>query len=205
MPPDTPPGSPSPRAVRWPSRRSRAGRALAVRLDRATTRSSGRTLLVGNRPAEPPGASELVRAPADPARLPDGPFDTIVAPLVLAVSPEPRRLLEALAARLDHVGSLWFVEPTRRPGGAGRFEERLAPWCVRHRGLRPDLDVPAMMRDVGLTVVDVERFVMRTVIWPLRHTVAGRATIVGYPTGDRVGGDGSYTGRAPGAGEDHDG
>lgn len=167
----------------------------AAWLARAATAARGRVLVVGDRPVELPiadpssagdtGVEEVVRVPdavaVDAAGPATGRFDTIIAPLVLAAAADPHASLRALAAGLAGRGSLWFVEPTRRPGSAGRLEERLAPWCVARWGLRPDLDVPAMMRGVGLTVVDVERFVMPTVIWPLRHAVAGRATTVVVP------------------------
>jgi hypothetical protein len=63
------------------------------------------------------------------------------------------------------------LEPHRPPGARGWLADRLAR-LVRARYLvRPDLPVPALVRDAGFVISSIERFTMPTRVLPLRPFV----------------------------------
>lgn len=100
-----------------------------------------------------------------------GPFDSIVSlirlPLVADLDGFFRTVFELLADD----GHLYFVEPVRRSGRAGRV---LALGGLVGRvagGLHLDRDLPAEIRRRGMVVTDLLRFEVPTLSAPLRPFV----------------------------------
>jgi hypothetical protein len=84
-------------------------------------------------------------------------------------------------------GSALVVEPVDRPVPGGLVLGTVGALHRRVRGLQVNRDVPATIRCTSLTVVDIERIVMPTPIWPLRSFVALTAARVALPSTDDVG------------------
>ena len=102
-------------------------------------------------------------------------FDLIVSTGRLVGAPDLLWTLRALVARLAPHGELVAVEPVGRSGTIGLLAASLGACLPGVDGLHLSRDVPATVRAAGLTVVDVERFVVPTWLWPLRHVVQLRA------------------------------
>ncbi|HEY5153971.1 MAG TPA: hypothetical protein VIJ47_04500 [Acidimicrobiales bacterium] len=103
------------------------------------------------------------------------PFDLILSTGRLLGAPDLLWTLRALVARLASHGELVAVEPVGRSGTIGLLSASLGTCLPGVDGLQLSRDVPATVRAAGLTVVDLERFVVPTRLWPLRHFVQLRA------------------------------
>lgn len=115
------------------------------------------------------------------AGLAAGSFDTVVTVGALATVPDLDRTLAEVARLLAPGGVVRFCEPV--PGsGSSRWLGR----AVRALRLpdevarRLDRDVPRAIRRAGLTVTDIERFTMPTVLLALRCFADGIARHPGH-------------------------
>ncbi len=110
--------------------------------------------------------------------------DTAVSAFGLVAADDPGALLAAVATLLAPDGRLRFLEPAPARGLARHLEHALAPLWAAAVGSRrpsptvawrPDVDVPATIRRAGLTITDIERSTMPTLVAPLRHVALGVA------------------------------
>ncbi|MBK9180100.1 MAG: hypothetical protein IPM45_11155 [Acidimicrobiales bacterium] len=111
-----------------------------------------------------------------------GQVDTVISAFGLAAASDAVALLATVTPLLAAGGRVRFLEPAPARGLAGRLERALAPvWTAvgprRPTGApwRPGIDVPAAIRRAGLTITDIERFTMPTLVVPLRHVALGVA------------------------------
>jgi SAM-dependent methyltransferase len=110
-------------------------------------------------------------APVDPADR----FDTIVCTCALVEQPDLARAVHALARLLDDAGELLLIEPVNHAGMTGLLLSSIGSRLRAVDGLHLSRDVVATVRAAGLTVADLDRFVMPTAVWPLRRFVELRA------------------------------
>lgn len=110
------------------------------------------------------------------AGLGPGTVDTVVSQFVLCAVPDPLAALEALGVLLAPEGSLVFLEhvPVSGLSVAARRATRpvfraISPGCHQSR------DIPAIIREAGFTITDLERFTVPTLALPLRSCAAGVA------------------------------
>lgn len=109
-------------------------------------------------------------------------FDTIVSVGGLLAEPDLPAALEALASLLAPGGRMWMVESTRSWRlSAGLISSLPGVWgSVGHLHLQRDL--PGALWSCGLAPLTVERFVVPTLIAPLRnwaHITAARPEELG--------------------------
>jgi hypothetical protein len=102
-------------------------------------------------------------------------FDTITSTFQIASAPDPAALVRLLAVLLAPDGDLLFVEPSRQFGPAGLAQRAAAPLLSVWTQVRPDRDIPALVRSGGLRVVDLDRVTVPTAHVPVRLVVRGRA------------------------------
>jgi len=93
------------------------------------------------------------------------PFDTVIALGALHSSPDPETLLAHIMGALAPAGQLIFVEPSRRPGFAGRLQRRAGF----------DIDVVSLVRAAGFTVTNLHRAQIETADPRYRWFVEGVA------------------------------
>jgi hypothetical protein len=76
-------------------------------------------------------------------------------------------------------GELVVVEPVHHPGNVATLMATL--WSVHPAvaGAHVERDLTAAVRTVGFTFTSLERFDMRTAIWPLRRFIQARARRIG--------------------------
>jgi hypothetical protein len=110
-------------------------------------------------------------------------YDTIVCAARLVHEPDLARAVGGLDQLLADHGELLAVEPVLRPGWWGVLSASAGSALPALAGLHVARDVVAALRAAGLTVADVERFQVRTRVWPLRRLVDLRA--VRIPRSDR--------------------
>lgn len=101
-------------------------------------------------------------------------YDVVLSVLQLSSAADAPAMGRALASLLAPDGELWFLEPTAAVGVVGAVQHALAPWVRRTTGRRPDYDIPRLLREAGLIILDCERFVVRA-LWPYRSFVQGVA------------------------------
>jgi len=101
-------------------------------------------------------------------------FDTIVSILQISVAPDAAAMCRSLAQLLEPDGRLLFLEPTSAVGVTGAVQHAFGEWVRRTTGRRPDHDIPALVRAVGLDIGDCDRFTVRA-FWPYRTFVEGCA------------------------------
>jgi hypothetical protein len=141
-----------------------------------------------------PGALSLVDAAAvEP--VPDGErYDTIVCTCRLIVVPDLLRAAVGLSRLLTPGGDLHLIEPVNRAGTVGLVTSSAGALLPAVDGLHLARDVPAAVRATGLTVIDLERFTIPTLVWPLRRFVQARARLV---TAETVAAESVPPGRVP--------
>jgi hypothetical protein len=117
---------------------------------------------------DPPGVTRIDAALDSLAASGLGPFESIVSlirlPLVEDLDGFFRTVFELLA---EH-GCLYFVEPVRRSGRAGRVLAVGGRLGRVAGGLHLDRDLPAEIRRRGMVVTDLARFEVPTVSAPFR-------------------------------------
>lgn len=128
-----------------------------------------------------PAARDEVRAsaagrPPRPAR-----YATVVTAADLVWYPDLLAALTGIARCLTPEGEVRFVEPVQRPGTCGVLLGTLWSGRAALAGMHLQRDLPATLRAAGFTVTDLERFVMPTFVWPLRHLAAGAARRIPPP------------------------
>jgi len=101
-------------------------------------------------------------------------YDTIISVLQISVAPDAPAFCADIKRLLGARGRLLFLEPTAVVGAVGVVQHALGPWVRRTTGRRPDYDIPALIRGVGLSIGDCERISMRA-LWPYRSFVEGTA------------------------------
>lgn len=101
-------------------------------------------------------------------------FDTVVSILQISTATDATGMCRTLKSLLADDGELWFLEPTAVAGAVGAVQHAFGRMTLRATGRRPDLDVPRLLRESGLTVTDCERFTVRA-LWPYRSFVQGVA------------------------------
>lgn len=101
-------------------------------------------------------------------------FDTIVSVLQISIAYDAAAMCRSLAALLEADGRLLFLEPTAAVGVTGAVQHAFGEWVRRTTGRRPDHDIPALIRDSGLSIGDCDRFSVRA-FWPYRTFVEGAA------------------------------
>jgi SAM-dependent methyltransferase len=102
-------------------------------------------------------------------------FDTAVAVLWLSGAADTAEALAQVSRALAPGGELVFLEPVRQPG-IGRLGQGLvSPVLQRTAGWRVDRDIPALLRDEGWAITDLERIPVPRYLWPLHGLVEGRA------------------------------
>lgn len=104
-----------------------------------------------------------------------GSYDAVVTVAGLARFADLGTALAVVASLLAPDGVVMAVEPGFRPGAMGVLSASLGALLAPARGVHLARDLPATVRLSGLTVTDVERFTMPTLIWPLRSFVQLRA------------------------------
>lgn len=105
-------------------------------------------------------------------------YDLIVSGAELTRFPDLRSALQAIVALLAPAGVVEVIEPVNHVCVGHTL---LATLWARHpavAGRALERDLPAAMRAVGLTLWDLERFTVPTLVWPLREMVHVRARIV---------------------------
>jgi hypothetical protein len=125
---------------------------------------------------DPSGAAR----PADDGgdHAPADRYDTIVSTCRLIDVADLPAAVGGLRASLAPGGSIHLVEPVNRPGTSGLLASSVGALLPAVAGLHLGRDVVAAMRAAGLAVVDLERFVIPTRVWPLRRFVQLRAIVV---------------------------
>ena len=125
-----------------------------------------------------PGRSTLVEAAAGgDAVADDERYDTIICTCRLISVPDLLRATTGVARLLAADGDLHLIEPVNHPGSIGLVTSSAGP-LLRLSGLHLARDVPAAVRATGLTMVDLERFTIPTLVWPLRRFIEARACFV---------------------------
>lgn len=103
-----------------------------------------------------------------------GRYDAVISVAGLARLPDLGAAVSVLADMLAPRGVMMAVEPGFRPGAMALVAASLGALLPAARGVHLARDLPATIRSAGLTVTDVERFTMPTLIWPLRPFVQVR-------------------------------
>lgn len=101
-------------------------------------------------------------------------FDSIVSILQISIASDASALCRSLAQLLNPDGRLLFLEPTSAVGLTGAAQHAFGGWVRRTTGRRPDHDIPALVREAGLSISDCDRFTVRS-FWPYRTFVEGAA------------------------------
>ena len=78
-------------------------------------------------------------------------------------------------------GTIRLVEPVNRPGVSGLLSSSVGALLPAVGGLHLGRDVVRTVRADGLTVADLDRFVVPTRVWPLRRFVELSAIVVERP------------------------
>jgi len=126
-----------------------------------------------------PGALTLVEAAAGgDAVADDERYDTIICTCRLISVPDLVRATTGVARLLAADGDLRLIEPVNHPGSIGLVTSSAGALLPGLSGLHLARDVPAAVRASGLTMVDLERFTIPTLVWPLRRFIEGRACFV---------------------------
>jgi len=126
-----------------------------------------------------PGALTLVEAAAGGDGVADDErYDTIVCTCRLIEVPDLLRAATGLARLLAADGDLYLIEPVNRAGPVGLLTSSAGTLLPAVAGLHLARDVPAALRATGLTVVDIDRFTIPTLVWPLRRFIEARARVV---------------------------
>jgi len=126
-----------------------------------------------------PGALTLVEAAAGSDEVTaDERYDTIICTCRLIEVPDLLRAVTGLARLLADGGDLHLIEPVNRSGSVGLLTSSAGALLPAVSGLHLARDVPAAVRSTGLTVVDIDRFTIPTLVWPLRHFIDARARVV---------------------------
>lgn len=122
-----------------------------------------------------PGALDLLEAAAGTDAYAEPGYDVVVSVAALPAAADLRRAVVGIERLLAPGGELWFVEPVQHPGMVATVVATV--WSVHPAlaGWHLERDLPLVVRSVGLTITDLERFTMPTLLWPLRRFVAGRA------------------------------
>jgi SAM-dependent methyltransferase len=119
-------------------------------------------------------------------------FDTVVSVFALPFQPDLELTLRALKQLLRPDGRVLFLEPVGSWTRMDRLLRGPGHLLRSTAGLHLERDVPRALRSVGLSVIDVKRVEVPTMIWPLRHVVQGRAWItLDEPDENRQGEDAS--------------
>lgn len=164
------------------------GVQLTVRARRRTlaSRATGRVLDLGGADSHRglwntvPGVTDVVRA-SDTAHSLDrliaqgARFDTVFSVFALASATPLTPAVERVRSLLDPDGRLLFLEPGRQTRLAGRVQAMAAVPVAVSLGWHPDRDIPAVLRDADLSVIDLERHRSRTSQWWIRTLVEGVA------------------------------
>ena len=120
-----------------------------------------------------------------------GSYGTVVSVAGLARFADLGGALSVVVDLLAPDGVMMAVEPGFRPGAMALVAASLGALLPPARGMHLARDLPATVRSTAgrsttgqttrLTVTDVERFTMPTLIWPLRSFVQLRAERIGAP------------------------
>jgi hypothetical protein len=123
--------------------------------------------------SQPAARTEVLAAAAAP--LVESRYGTIVSVAELVRFPDLVHALTGVDRLLAPDGELILVEPVHHPGGAATLFATM--WAVHPAVARVHVerDVSLAVRSIGLSLTDVERFTMPTVVWPLRLFVHARA------------------------------
>lgn len=119
-------------------------------------------------------ADEVVRG-LDAASDSPGSFDVAVSVLWLSGVADTTGVLAELAVALKPEGELLFLDAVREPGIGRHGQGLVSPLLQRTAGWRVDRDIPALLRDAGWTITDLERIPMARYLWPLHGMVEGLA------------------------------
>lgn len=132
-----------------------------------------------------------------------GRFDAVISVAGLTRFPDLAAALAAAVSLLRPAGRLLLVEPGYRPGPRGLAVSSMGALLPPARGVHLARDVPATVRAVGLTITDIRRFDLPTLVWPLRSFVHLDATgPAALAAGPGVGDD--HGGQAQASGGEHD-
>jgi hypothetical protein len=134
-----------------------------------------------------PGALTLVEAAVGEDVPDDERYDTIVCTCRLIVVPDLLRAAVGMSRLLASGGDLQLIEPVNRAGSVGLLTSSAGAMLPAVEGLHLARDVPAAVRATGLTVVDLERFTIPTLVWPLRRFVQARARLITAETSGQGG------------------
>jgi hypothetical protein len=120
---------------------------------------------------------QLLRHAIDHGLVADqvGRFDAVVSVAGLARVADLGAAVDAVTRLLAPTGILMAVEPGFRPGPGALVASSVGALLPAARGVHLARDLPLTVRSAGLTVTDVERFTMPTLVWPLRPFVQLRA------------------------------
>ncbi|MGZ4682396.1 MAG: hypothetical protein ACXV8G_08055 [Acidimicrobiales bacterium] len=136
-------------------------------------RAAGRVLDL-----DTPGALTLVDAASSDGVADDERYATIISTCRLITVPDLLRATTGLARLLAADGDLFLIEPVNRPGSVGLLTSSAGALLPAVSGLHLARDVPAAVRATGLTMVDLDRFTIPTLVWPLRRFIDARACFV---------------------------
>lgn len=148
-------------------------REIESRRLRALGWAHGRVLDLGS-----PDARAVVASVINGVGVPSDRYDTIVSGADLTRFPDLLSSLRALATLLAPGGVVEVIEPVNHVCGGHTLLATLWASHPAVAGRALERDVPAAMRAAGLTLWDLERFTVPTLVWPLREMVHVRARIV---------------------------
>ena len=144
---------------------ARVEEALERRKRQAAGRLRGRVLDLD----DPAARQEVARAVAERHVVPA--YDGVVSVGQLVRFPDLVAALRAIDRLVDPDGELVLVEPCAGPGFAQLLIDSLwapTPWVA---GFHVSRAITPALRTTGFVLNDIERFVMPTIVSPLRHGV----------------------------------
>jgi len=140
--------------------------------------AAGRADQLGDHPHDQSQNQPRNQPGDDPGDDPGDTYDTIVSTCRLIDVADLPAAVAGLHRLLAPGGAIRLVEPVNRPGISGLLWSSAGTLLPGVVGLHLGRDVVRTMRADGLAVVDLDRFVVPTVVWPLRRFVELRAIVV---------------------------
>jgi SAM-dependent methyltransferase len=127
------------------------------------------------------GVSLEVRATgAEATGLPSASFDAVVSTLVLCTVPDPAAALAEVRRILRPGGRLVLLEHVAAPRGtflAGLQRVLRHPWLWAFEGCDLDRHTADTISAAGFSDVELERYRLRSMFFPVNEQVAGTATV----------------------------
>jgi len=129
----------------------------------------------GDSSRDPEGVTRVDAGFDSLVKLGTGPFGTIVSLIRTPLIADFDQFVRFVDQLLAPGGHLLLLEPVRRRGRLGRMLKLSGSVVRATGGLHLDRDIPARLRESGLTVTDLDRFEVPTVSAPLRPFIEATA------------------------------